>query len=71
MWVRRKKIKEPEIDASMHAMDEAADHLVEVQLRADEVKQIASAAREVRTRNHFAQQLKEMIDSPRHRRAHT
>lgn len=70
MWIRKKQPNQtPELDGSMHAMDEASEHLIEVQLRAPEVKKIAQAAREVRTRNHFAEQLQEMITQPRHRGA--
>jgi hypothetical protein len=64
--LRRKKRTTPvpgqvPFDESMHAMDEAAQHLIEVQQRADEVRKHAELARVTRTRNHFAEQLQEMI----------
>lgn len=62
---KRKKAPVPEqpkpMDESMHALADSAENLIEVQSRADEVKQVAEVTRDVIKRNHFANRIQEMI----------
>lgn len=43
------------------ALDEAREKLKEVRQRGQEVSAISSALREIRERNHFAEQMEEII----------
>lgn len=55
MWGRkRNRTPDPE---STHAIVEADEHLREVAAREEEVQQVTTAFREMRMRNHFAEQL--------------
>ena len=60
MWFRRGDKKEESGD-SEKALREAENNLHRVQRRSEEVTELADAFREFRRRNHFAEQLEEII----------
>lgn len=45
------------VDESKVALEEAEENLKDIQTRNDEVKDVSSALREIRERNHFAEQM--------------
>lgn len=53
---------------SIHALKDAEKHLSEVKSRAKEVSEVAKETREIRIRNHFAEQLTEAIASSRRKK---
>ena len=57
MLFRRRKANEE----AQKALDEAREKLHEVRQRGKEVSAISNALREIRERNHFAEQMEEII----------
>jgi hypothetical protein len=48
-------------DESIQALKDAQRNLVKVQRRGNEVTKIAKALKDIRERNHFAEQLEEIV----------
>lgn len=63
----RLRRKPKEHTAAISAILDAEKHLREVKARAPEVAEVARETREIRARNHFAEQLTEMM-TPRPRK---
>jgi len=59
MWFRTSR-KEAE-DASVAALEEAKEHLMNVANRSDEIYSVAASLRNLREKNHFAEQVVEMM----------
>ena len=64
MWLRRWS-RRPVEQKSLEALANAEDSLQKVKKRGREVTRVANALRDVRERNHFAEQLEKMIVRPR------
>jgi hypothetical protein len=61
MWFP-KKAKE---DKSLDALNESIEKLQKTELRTAEVTEISTALRDLRERNHFAEQLQSIMGGPR------
>lgn len=59
VWFRRRDKRR--IKESKEALADANKSLREVQKRSDEVSYVANALKEIRERNHFAEQLEEIM----------
>lgn len=59
MWFRR-RTEEPNTDAE-DALKDAQKNLREVKRRGEKVTEVAENLRRIRERNHFAEQLEELI----------
>lgn len=68
MWFRRDRKEDPE---AKKALREAYQHLEEVQSRSEEVHRVAEASREFRRRNHFAEDLSQILHSHRPKKGHS
>lgn len=58
MWLFRRNDSSEE---AKNALADAKNNLRKVQERSSEVTQVANALREIRERNHFAEQLEDII----------
>lgn len=61
MWPFRKRNRKEIVEAEQ-AMLDATKHLREVSARRNEVHQISGALRTIRERNHFAEQLRTIME---------
>lgn len=59
MWFRKSR-SEPK-DESVEALEEAKEHLMGVANRSDEVYSLAASLRNMREKNHFAEQVVEIM----------
>ena len=58
MWFRRRSEASKEAE---EALKDAQENLEEVKKRGPEVTEVAKALRDIRERNHFAEQLEDLI----------
>lgn len=59
MWFRRRRNESTE--EAVKALEDAETHLTRIRTRGCEVSKVASALRDIRERNHFAEQMEEII----------
>lgn len=64
MWFRRRRVNKSAEEAKA-ALAEAREALRTVQERGDEVSTIANSAKKINDRNHFAEQIEEIIRARR------
>lgn len=58
---RRKRAPSDETIASEQAVQDARKTLKRIEARQDEVREVATSLRHIRRRNHFAEQLRDMM----------
>lgn len=63
MCLQRRKAQ-VSAEESKKAVEEATRHVQEVKARGPEVQQLAEEMRDIRRRNHFAEQLMTMLNPP-------
>ena len=61
MWFRRRRASSKSAEEAKEALLEAQEALRTVQERGDEVTAISQESRDIRDRNHFADQLEEIL----------
>jgi len=62
MWFRRQKNSEQPVDKAQAALDDANANLKRTQERSPEVHEVSKALRIMRERNHFAEQLRVIME---------
>lgn len=68
---RRKKKARVSAEESKTAVAEATRHMQEIQARGAEVQELAESLRDIRKRNHFAEQLMTMMNPPPYMKGET